>query len=67
MNFNVKQNCSFARNGQEAVDIIVKNVLENGGKKCSYKLILMDTQMPVLNGPEATSMIRKVLGEKQIL
>ena len=43
---------SCACNGQEAVDMFLKE----GGQ---YDLILMDVQMPVLNGYQATQAIRK--------
>ena len=40
-----------AANGQEAVDLVVAN---------HYQLILMDMQMPVMNGLEATKIIRQM-------
>ncbi|QLG46024.1 ATP-binding response regulator [Costertonia aggregata] len=42
--------CSVAENGQEAVDIVKKEV---------FDLILMDVNMPIMNGYEATSLIRE--------
>ncbi len=46
-------NCkiTMASNGQEAVDLFMLN---------KYKIIFMDLQMPVLNGYDATSNIRKL-------
>ena len=42
-----------AMNGQEAVDLISKQ---------NYSIILMDCQMPVMDGFDATKAIRKILG-----
>lgn len=42
-------------NGQEAVDQV---------NECNYDLILMDIEMPVLNGIEATKKIKSALGTK---
>lgn len=42
----------IASNGQEAVDIFTQN-------KDKYRLILMDMQMPIMSGIEATKIIRK--------
>jgi len=45
--------CDMANHGREAIDI-----LENGENLESYRLILMDCQMPEMDGYEATHMIR---------
>ncbi|MDQ8180615.1 response regulator [Pelagicoccus sp. SDUM812005] len=42
-------NCDIANNGQEAVDRM---------KEKAYDLVLMDMQMPILDGIEATAIIR---------
>ena len=47
-------------NGQEAVDEIKKDVPK-------YALILMDNQMPIMNGIEATEKIRKLGYENPII
>jgi CheY-like chemotaxis protein len=46
-------------NGLEAVEIITNNVIEkNKGEKCDYDLILMDCNMPFMDGYDATQQIR---------
>ncbi len=44
-------NIDIASNGQEAVDVFNKN---------KYELILMDLQMPIMGGIEATKIIREI-------
>lgn len=50
MTAQVGLTCDIAENGQEAVDKIMQNQ--------TYDLILMDVQMPVMGGYEATQIIR---------
>ena len=49
---------TIAKNGQEAVDAVKKQV---------FDLILMDCQMPVLDGFEATKQIRKIYPDLPIM
>ena len=51
-------------NGQKAVDLIKQNYDENENKYSSYSLILMDCNMPILDGYEATKQIRSFIHSK---
>ncbi len=51
-------NCTIAENGQEAINLFIKN---------SYDLILMDLNMPIMNGFDATIEIRKFNKEVPII
>jgi len=45
----------YAKNGKEAISLLEKN---------NYDLILMDLEMPVMGGIEASKIIRSMEGEK---
>jgi len=51
-----KHSCDEAKHGQEAIDSFVASQ-ENGRP---YHCILMDFEMPVMNGPTATKIIREL-------
>lgn len=56
---NVRCKIIHAKNGQEAVDVCKRN--EN------VQLVLMDIKMPVMNGYEATKIIKKIRPELPIV
>ena len=47
--------CTLAKNGKEAIDLIMEN---------DFNMVIMDIEMPVMNGLETTSAIRKIEGRK---
>ena len=42
--------CDQALNGQDAYDFIEENVTKNEFTHCDYKLVLMDHDMPFMDG-----------------
>ena len=63
---DVTKVCDTASNGEEAFQRVKDDVEKNGGKFCSYNLILMDCNMPFVDGYEATTMIRNFLFQQEL-
>lgn len=53
----------IVENGEEAINAFMEGNVENSGSR-PYELILMDCNMPIVNGIEATEQIRKIEREK---
>ena len=61
---NLMQFVDIVYNGQQAVDL-VKNAFKQN--KYSYGLIFMDCSMPVMNGYEASDLIRDFVKTKKLI
>ena len=53
--------CDIVYNGRDAVNMVLKDLNLNQKKKCSYKVILMDCNMPYMDGYQASLKIRELL------
>lgn len=51
---------SSAENGAIALEMVKENMKLSDGDEAQYDSILMDYEMPMLNGPNATAEIRKI-------
>ena len=56
---DAKAMCRKAFNGQKALKAIKKEIQETG--KNPFRLIFMDCNMPIMDGYEATTEIRKLI------
>ena len=58
---DVEKFCEEAVNGQEALNAVQNSVIKSNYKSCQYELILMDCNMPKMDGYVATDLIRKFI------
>ena len=63
---DISKVCLGAIGGKKALKMIKDDVEANGGSECSYSLILMDYNMPFMDGCETTRAIRQYLYERNI-
>ena len=47
---DVDKFCDEAVNGQEALKAVQNSVMKSNSRKCQYELILMDCNMPIMDG-----------------
>ena len=66
MKLDVNTICVTAMSGKEAIEIIQKDAQRLNFNESSFKLILIDYQMPEMTGPECTRVLRNYLYMKKI-
>ena len=54
-----------ANNGQSAIEMVVKKH-DDETCNCDYKLIIMDCNMPVMDGFQATKLIKEMIARNEI-
>ena len=61
-----KKTCQRANNGQDALNHVMNNVESNNHSLCSFELILMDCNMPIMDGYDSTLAIREYLYKQKL-
>ena len=67
LKIDVKNIVDTARNGKEAFMLVQQDIDKWSGFKSSYNLILMDCNMPFMDGYQASQMIRQYIFGKNLL
>lgn len=58
---NTSEVCEQALNGQIAIELVKQDLIRTGS--CSFDVIFMDCQMPLVDGYEATKQIKQLVPE----
>jgi len=66
LKINTKVLCAIAYNGRQAVTQVEKSVQAFRGQKCGFDLILMDCNMPFMDGYDAAQEIREYLYQRKL-
>ena len=56
-------NVTTANNGREAVDAVLNSLKPSTGEKAAFDVVLMDQEMPIMDGNSATKEIRRMEGQ----
>jgi len=63
---DVDKVCEKAIGGEQGFNTIINDLEQNCGQFCSYNLILMDCNMPFMDGYQCSEMIRAYLFNKGV-
>ena len=58
--------CDIDKNGIQCIELIEKDIERNDFKYCSYSIVLMDQNMPFMDGCQASKKLREILYARDI-